>query len=67
MELTHRASLIVQGAQEEARVLGDAWVGTDHLLLAMLRDRRGAGAWLLDEFGVSYDLVLERLAPAETA
>jgi ATP-dependent Clp protease ATP-binding subunit ClpC len=56
--------MVVQHAQEEARELGDAWVGTDHLLLAMLRDRQGAGAWLLDEFGVSYDAVLERIAPA---
>ncbi len=61
MELTDRAWLIVQKAQEEARVLGDRHVGTDHLLLAMLSDGEGAGAFLLEEKGVSYDSLLERI------
>jgi ATP-dependent Clp protease ATP-binding subunit ClpA len=61
MELTDRAWLIVQKAQEEARALGDKYVGSDHLLLAMLRDGDGAGAYVLDDLGVSYDTVFERL------
>ena len=61
MELTDRAWLIVQKAQEEARALGDRYIGTDHVLLAMLRDGEGAGAYVLEDLGVSYDTVFERL------
>ena len=64
MELTDRAWLIVQKAQEEARALGDRYVGTDHVLLAMLRDGEGAGAYVLEDLGVSYDTVFERLVAA---
>jgi ATP-dependent Clp protease ATP-binding subunit ClpC len=61
MELTDRAWHIVQRAQEEARALGDSYIGTDHVLLAMLRDGEGAGAYVLNDLGVSYDVVFERL------
>jgi ATP-dependent Clp protease ATP-binding subunit ClpC len=61
MELTDRAWMIVQKAQEEARALGDRYVGTDHLLLAMLRDGESAGAWVLDDLQVSYDDVFDRM------
>lgn len=64
MELTERAWLIVQKAQEEARALGDRYVGTDHVLLAILRDGEGAGAYVLEDLGVSYDTVFERLVAA---
>lgn len=53
--------MIVQKAQEEARALGDRYVGTDHLLLAMLRDGESAGAWVLDDLHVSYDDVFDRM------
>ena len=61
MELTDRAWLIVQKAHEEARALGDRYVGTDHLLLAMLRDGESAGAWMLDDLKVTYDEVFDRM------
>lgn len=61
MDLTERAWLIVQKAQEEAQALGDDYVGTDHMLLAILRDGEGAGAYVLDDLGVRYDTVFERL------
>ena len=61
MELTDRAWLIVQKAHEEARGLGDDYVGSDHILLAMLRDGEGAGAYVLDDLGVNYTTVFERL------
>lgn len=64
MELTDRAWLIVQKAQEEARALGDRYIGTDHVLLAMLRDGEGAGAYVLGDMGVTYDTVFERMLAA---
>lgn len=64
MELTDRAWLILQKSQEEARALGDNYVGSDHILLAMLRDGEGAAAYVLDDLGVNYDVVFERLVTA---
>lgn len=64
MELTERAWLIVQRAHEEARALGDRHTGSDHLLLAMLRDGDGAGAYVLDDLGITYDTVFERMVTA---
>ena len=61
MELSDRAWLIVQKARDEAFDLGDPDIGTDHILLAMLRDGDGAAAMVLAELGVDYDTVLERL------
>ncbi len=64
MELTDRAWMIIQRAQDEAAALGDRYVGTDHVLLAMLRDGEGAGAYVLGDMGVTYDVVFERLVAA---
>jgi ATP-dependent Clp protease ATP-binding subunit ClpC len=64
MELTDRAWMIVQRAREEAGALGDDYVGSDHILLAMLRDGEGAAAYVLDDLGVNYDTVFERLVVA---
>ena len=42
--------------------LGDEYVGTDHLLLAMLRDGEGAAAHVLSEFEVTYQGVYDQIA-----
>lgn len=66
MDLTERAWQVVRQARDEARRLGDEHIGTDHLLLAMLRDADGAAAFVLSEFDVDYDGVYDRLAGAPT-
>lgn len=62
MDLTERAWHVVRQAREEAQRLGDEHIGTDHLLLAMLRDADGAAAYVLSDYGVDYDSVYTRLA-----
>ena len=47
---TSRAAVV--GAQEEARELGHQHIGTEHVLIAMLRDETGPTARLLHERGV---------------
>jgi ATP-dependent Clp protease ATP-binding subunit ClpC len=61
MELTDRAWMIVQKARDEADRLGDDYIGSDHILLALLRDGGGAAAYVLEDMGVDYDEVLSRL------
>jgi ATP-dependent Clp protease ATP-binding subunit ClpB len=53
---------LMDGAQKEAEKLKDEYVSTEHLLLAMLRDRTGAVGRLLENNGVTEDAVLKALA-----
>lgn len=50
---TGEARHLVVGAQEEARELGHGWIGTEHLLLAALRQPEQPGAATLVRLGVT--------------
>jgi ATP-dependent Clp protease ATP-binding subunit ClpC len=52
---TERARQVVVLAQEEARDLRHNYIGTEHLLLGLLREEEGVGAHVLGELGVSLD------------
>jgi ATP-dependent Clp protease ATP-binding subunit ClpC len=52
---TERARQVVVLAQEEARALGHDYVGTEHLLLGLLREEEGLGARVLESLHVSID------------
>jgi class 3 adenylate cyclase len=46
-------------AQDEARSVGHPYIGTEHLLLGVLREPDGVGARVLDSFRVSFEDVRE--------
>ena len=52
---TSRAKKVLELAMEEARDLNHAYVGTEHLLLGLLREERGIAAQLLVDSGVTLD------------
>ncbi|GIM90232.1 Clp protease N-terminal domain-containing protein [Paractinoplanes toevensis] len=52
---TAAARQVVIGAQEEARDLGNEHIGTEHVLIAMLRDEDGTVTRLLREHGLDGD------------
>jgi hypothetical protein len=54
---TERARQAVVLGQEEADALRHDYVGTEHLLLGILREREGAGAHVLEGFDVTLDRV----------
>jgi hypothetical protein len=54
---TDRARRIVELAQEEARRLDHNYVGTEHLLLGILREPRGVGAKALEALSISLDRI----------
>ena len=54
-EYTPRAQRVLQLAQEEAERLNCAYIGTEHLVLALLRDGRGVGAAVLNNLGSDLD------------
>ena len=58
---TERARLVVVLAQEEARALGHNYIGTEHLLLGLLREEEGAGGRVLDSLGVTLEEVRGRV------
>ena len=60
--LTPRAKRVIELAIDEARQLVHNYIGTEHLLLGLLREGEGVAAGVLDSLGVT----LER-ARAETA
>ncbi|MDR1088256.1 MAG: ATP-dependent Clp protease ATP-binding subunit [Coriobacteriales bacterium] len=58
---TDKARAVLAGAQEEARQLGQSNVGTEHLLLGLLREKEGIAAQALKTLGVKYDEVLAQV------
>lgn len=52
---TSRAKKVLELAMEEARDLHHAYVGTEHLLLGLLREERGIAAQVLVDAGVTLD------------
>jgi ATP-dependent Clp protease ATP-binding subunit ClpC len=54
---TPRAKRVIEYALEESRDLNHNYVGTEHLLLGLLREQEGVAAQVLTNMGVSLDLV----------
>jgi ATP-dependent Clp protease ATP-binding subunit ClpA len=58
---TDRARRVVVLAQEEARGLKHNFIGTEHILLALLDERDGVGARALTRFGMQPEPVREEI------
>ncbi len=55
--LTPRAKRVIELAIDEARHLGHNYIGTEHLLLGLLREGEGVAAGVLDSLGVTIERV----------
>jgi ATP-dependent Clp protease ATP-binding subunit ClpC len=51
--LTTRAKRVIELAIDEARQMGHNYIGTEHLLLGLLREADGVAAGVLDSFSVT--------------
>jgi hypothetical protein len=56
---TSRAKKVLELSMTEARELNHSYVGTEHLLLGLLREQKGIAAQVLGEFGVNIDAARE--------
>ncbi len=56
---TEQARQVIVGAQEEARLLKHNYIGTEHVLLGLLREPRGVAARALERLGVIPERVRE--------
>jgi ATP-dependent Clp protease ATP-binding subunit ClpC len=58
---TDRSRRVLVLAQEEARDLNHAFIGTEHILLGLIREGDGVAAKTLDVLGATYDVVREKV------
>jgi len=58
---TDRAQRVVVLAQEEARTLNHNYIGTEHLLLGLVREGEGVAAKALESLGISLDEVRQQV------
>jgi ATP-dependent Clp protease ATP-binding subunit ClpC len=66
---TERARRVVVLAQEESRLLGHNYIGTEHLLLGLLAEKEGVAARALESLNVTLEAareqVLEIIGPGQ--
>ena len=67
--LTHRslannARKAILSASKEADRLDETTIGTEHLLLGVLRERKSVGGKILKELGVTYDATRDAILDA---
>ncbi len=55
--LTPRAKRVIELAVDEARFLGHQYIGTEHILLGLLREGEGVAAGVLESLGVTVERV----------
>src|SRR5258708_25979869 len=53
---TERARKVMQFAQEEAQRLQHNYIGTEHLLLGLLREEKGVAGKVLTGLGIEFDM-----------
>ncbi|HEX2923678.1 MAG TPA: ATP-dependent Clp protease ATP-binding subunit [Chloroflexota bacterium] len=59
--LTPRAKKVIELAVDEARRLNHHYIGTEHLLLGLVREGEGIAAGVLESLGVSLDKVRNQI------
>jgi ATP-dependent Clp protease ATP-binding subunit ClpC len=68
---TPRAKKVIELSMDEARKLGHSYVGTEHILLGLIREGEGVAARVLNNLGVSLNKargqVLQLLGSTESA
>jgi len=59
--LTPRARKVIEYAVDEARRLGHHYIGTEHLLLGLVREGEGIAAGVLESLGVNLEKVRQQV------
>src|ERR1700728_1614268 len=58
---TDRARRVVVEAQDEARTLNHNYIGTEHILLGLIREGHGVGPKALESLGISLDTARQQV------
>ncbi|MFQ5716546.1 MAG: ATP-dependent Clp protease ATP-binding subunit, partial [Nitrospinales bacterium] len=59
---TSRAKKVLEFAVEEARSMNHNYIGTEHLLLGLLKEKEGVACRILNNFGLSFDEIKGKIA-----
>ncbi|KAB8142603.1 AAA domain-containing protein [Chloroflexia bacterium SDU3-3] len=59
--ITPRTQRLVKRAEEEATRLSDQYVGTEHLLIAIVGEREGGSSRILNNFGIDQERIYQAL------
>ncbi len=59
--LSPQAKKVMERALREARRLGDNYLGTEHILLGILRNESGMAVRILERMGISPEMLEDRL------
>lgn len=65
LPLTRQAEKVLKITRLEAKLLKSAVIGTEHLLLSILREENNVAAQIFTRYGVTYDLVRSELEHKE--
>jgi ATP-dependent Clp protease ATP-binding subunit ClpC len=57
----HGANQVIEYAMEEARAMGHHYIGTEHILLGLLRDQQGVAAQVLRHAAISPDAARQQI------
>ena len=60
-KFTDKARKVLVLAQDEARALHQPYVGTEHILLGLIKEKDGLAAQALDRLNVKYDDVVSNI------
>ena len=58
---TPRAKKVIEYSMEEARNLNHNYVGTEHILLGLLREQEGVAAQVLMNLGLSFGMDVDKI------
>ena len=59
IDLTLRSKKVIELAVDEARIYNNVNIGTEHLLIGLMREGEGIAAGVLESLGVSLDKIRE--------
>jgi ATP-dependent Clp protease ATP-binding subunit ClpA len=65
--LTPRAKKVIDLAVDEARRLGHHYIGTEHLLLGLLREKGGVAAGVLEKLGLNVEMARSEVVKVLTS
>jgi ATP-dependent Clp protease ATP-binding subunit ClpC len=65
--LCNEAKKVLNNASEESEILGHKYVGTEHILLGLLREKQTLAGRLLYEQGLRLSIVRDAIGSAQTA
>ena len=61
MPFTPRAKKVLELAVENAQALSHTYIGTEHILLGLIREGAGIAARVLEKIGITFERIRQRL------